>query len=170
MADLTLTHYIVRREPDRLLFLPSTTLVGLMTFGFAAVSAFMFYLSTLFFRHAITTPTNLFGPILLLSGCILAAWAIRAWRTRRTPLSIETGGRVSYGDNELCAPGTVRSVRIVESRGGDAGDSEVAMELADATMVFIPSRYFGAFKSREHARPFATKLAEALSVPVTEQR
>ena len=115
-----------------------------------------------------TLPTNLFGPILLLTGSIFAAWAIRAWRTRRTPLTVKSGGRVSYGDHELCAPSTVRSVRIVEARGGEAGDCDVVIELADERMVPIPSRYFGAFRSREHARPFAAKLAEALSVPVTE--
>jgi hypothetical protein len=169
MGDQRLTNYVVTNDTDRCLFVPSTTLVGLTTFGFAAVSAFMFYLSTLFFRHEIAAPTNLFGPILLLSAGILAAWAIRAWRTRRTPLSVESGGRVSYGEQELCAPGTVRSVRIIEARGGEPGDSEVVLELADGKMVFIPSRYFAGFKSRKHARPFAAKLAEALSVPMTEQ-
>ena len=169
MGELKLTHYIVKRESDRWLFVPSTMLACMMTFGFAAGSAFMFYLSSLFLRHAIPSPTNLFGPILLLTGSILAAWAIRAWRTRRTPLTVESGGRVSYGDKELCASGTVRSIRIVEARGGEAGDCEVVIELGGERMVFIPSRYFGSFRSREHARPFAAKLAEALSVPVTEQ-
>ena len=144
-------------------------LAGMMTFGFAAGSALMFYLSSLVFRNEMTLPANLFGPILLLVGSIFAAWAIRAWRTRRTPLTVESGGRVSYGDHELCAPGTVRSVRIVEARGGEAGDCEVVIELADERIVFIPSQYFGTFRSREHARPFAANLAEALSVPVTEQ-
>lgn len=169
MGDLSLTPYVVRGEADRWVFVPSRMLVGMMTFGFGAVSAFMFYLSTLFFRHLITAPTtNLFGPILLLSSCFLAAWAIRAWRTRHTPLSVETGGRVCYGDTELCAPGTVSSVGIIESRGGEPGDSEVVLQLTDGKTVFIPSRYFAGFKSRKRARPFAAKLAEALSVPVTE--
>ena len=167
MGDQRLTNFVVTRDPDRWMFVPSTMLVALMTFGFAAVSAFMFYLATMFFRHAIESPTNLFGPILLVAGSMLATWAIRAWRTRRTPLSIETSGRVSYGDNQLCAPGTVRSVRIIESPGGEVGDCEVVFERHDGTKAFIPSRYFGAFKSREHARPFAEKLAEALSVTLT---
>ena len=169
MGDLSLTHYIVRRESDRWLFVPSTLLAGMMTLGFGAGSAFMFYISSLFFRHAIESPTILVGPTLLIAGSIFAAWAIRAWRTRRTPLTVESGGRVSYGDHELCAPGTVRSVRIVEARGGEAGDCDVVIELADERMVCIPSQYFGSFRSRDHARPFAAKLAEALSVPVTEQ-
>ena len=168
MADLSLTPYVVRREADRWLFVPSSMLVGLMTFGFAAVSAFMLYLSTMFFRHAVETPTNLFGPILLLSSCLLAFWSIRAWRTRHIPLSVENDGRVCYGDHELCASGTVRSVRIVESYGGEVGDCEVTLELADGQPVYIPSRYFAGFKSRKQARPFAAKLAEALSVSVTE--
>ena len=139
-----------------------------MTFGFAAVSGFMFYLATMFFRHAIWSPTNLFGPILLLASCLFAFWGIRAWRTRHTALSVESGGRVCYGDKELCASGTVLSVRIIESPGGEVGDCEVVLELSDGKMVAIPSRYFAGFKSRKQARPFAAKLAEALSVPATE--
>jgi len=169
MADLSLTPYVVRRETDRWLFVPSRTLVGLMTFGFAAVSVFMLYLSTMFFTHAITpVPTNLFGPILLLSSGLLAFWAVRAWRTRHIPLSVENGGRVCYGDKELCASGTVRSVRIVDSHGGEVGDCEVVLDLADGERVYLPSRYFAGFKSRKQARPFAAKLAEALTVPLTE--
>jgi hypothetical protein len=91
------------------------------------------------------------------------------WRTRRTPLSVEFGGRISYGNWELCAAGTVRAVRLAESRGGEAGDCEVGLEVEGKT-VFIPSWYFARFKSREHARPFAAKLAEVLEVQVTESR
>ena len=34
----------------------------------------------------------------------------------------------------------------------------------------ISSQYFAGFKAREHARPFAAELAEALGVQVTESR
>ena len=168
MGDLSLAPYVVRREADRWLFVPSRTLVGLMTFGFAAISGFMFYLATLIFSHAIESPTNLFGPVLLVAACLLGFWSIRAWCTRHTPLTVESGGRVFYGDKELCASGTVCSVRIIETPGGEVGDCEVVLELSDGRMVAIPSRYFAGFKSRKQARPFAAKLAEALSVPVTE--
>jgi len=109
-----------------------------------------------------------FGAIFLVVAGLCASWAILAWRTRSTPLSIETGGRVSYGERELCAAGTVRAVRIVESVGGEPGDSEVVLEVAGGKMVSIPSRYFASFKSRKHARPFAAKLAQALEVQVLE--
>jgi hypothetical protein len=35
-------------------------------------------------------------------------------------------------------------------------------------MLSIPSQYFAGFKSREHARPFAAELAQALGVQVLE--
>jgi uncharacterized protein (DUF779 family) len=171
MGDLNLAPYVVRREADRWLFIPSAALIAVMTFARIAVGAFMVYLSTLFFRHAVEAalPTTLFGPALLLGGCLLAVSGIRAWRARHTPLSVETGGRVCYGEQELCAAGTVRSVQIVESHGGEPGDSEVVLEVADGNPVYIPSQYFAGFKSRKQARPFAAKLAEVLAVPMTEQ-
>jgi hypothetical protein len=108
--------------------------------------------------------------IFLLVAGLCASLGIRAWLTRRTPLSIESGGRVSYGERELCAAGTVRAVRIAASRGGEAGDCEVVLELAGGKMLSIPSQYFAGFKSREHARPFAAELAQALGVQVQESR
>lgn len=59
-------------------------------------------------------------------------------------------------------------MRIAEARGGEPGDYEVGFELNGAKMVFLPSQFFAVFKSREHARAFAEKLAEVLAVPVTE--
>jgi hypothetical protein len=61
-------------------------------------------------------------------------------------------------------------VRLTESRGGEVGDCEVGLEVDEGKTVFIPSWYFARFKSREHARPFAAKLAEVLEVQVTESR
>jgi hypothetical protein len=170
VEDLKLTPYVVRRDADRWVFVPSSTFVGLATGGFGAMSAFLVYLSTLFFRRTVTAPANsLFGPVLLLAAIYCAGLGIYTWRTRRTPLSVEFGGRISYGNWELCAAGTVRAVRLAESRGGEAGDCEVGLEVEGKT-VFIPPWYFARFKSREHARPFAAKLAEVLEVQVTESR
>jgi hypothetical protein len=144
---------------------------GLMIGAFGAGSAFLVYLSTLFFRRTGAVPANFWlGAILLLIAGLSAGWGIRAWRTRRTPLSIEFGSRVSYGERELCAAGTVRAVRIAPSRGGEVNDCEVHLELDGGKLVSIPSQYFAGFKSREHARPFARILAEALGVQVAEFR
>ncbi len=166
MEDAKLRPYVVRRRDDGLEFVPSSMLVGLMVVGFVAGSALYLYLSIYFFRH----PQMLFGPILLLAGCLIAAMAIRAWRTRNTPLNVENGGRVSYGKKELCAAGTVRCVRIVPSPGGEVGDCEVRLEQVDGKLVAIPSQYFAGFKSYAHARPFAEEFAKALRVEVTESR
>jgi hypothetical protein len=167
MEDLNPTLYVVKRgEAGRWLFVPSSTFVKLMIGGFGTGCAFLVYLSTLFFRAV----NPWFGVIFLLVAGLSAGLGIRAWRTRRTPLSIEVGGRVSYGERELCAAGSVRAVRIVLSRGGEANDCDVCLELAGGELVSIPSVYFPGFKSREHARPFAAELAQALGVQVTESR
>jgi hypothetical protein len=109
----------------------------------------------------------LIGAIFVLVAAVIGNSAIRAWRDRRIPLSVEAGGRVSYGEQELCAAGTVGTVRIAASRTGEANDCEVAFELAAGDLVYLPSQYF-CFSVREHARPFASELAKALEVQVTE--
>jgi hypothetical protein len=129
--------------------------------------AYLVYLSTLFFRR---TDTAFFGAIFLLVAALPACLGIRAWRTRRTPLSIEREGRVTYGEREICAAGTVRVVRIAPSRGGAANDCEVCLELDEEILVSIPSQYFAYFRMAAQARPFATELAAALGVQVTECR
>jgi hypothetical protein len=171
METLNPTLYVFERRADRCVFVPSSMFAGLMVGAFGAGSAFLVYLSTLFFRHSGTTSANLWlGAIFLLVAALPAGLATRAWRTRRTPLNIEFGGRVSYGERELCAAGTVRAVRIAPSRGGEANDCEVCLELAGGKLVSMPSQYFGTFRGREHARPFAAEIAAALGVQVTESR
>jgi hypothetical protein len=166
MEEAKDTPYVVRRRNGGWEFVPSSTFVGLMVGAFGASSVFLVYLSTLFFRSATSSLTVI--PLLVAGIC--AAWAIRAWRTRKTPLNVESGGRVSYGKRQLCAAGTVRSVRIVPARGGEVGDCEVWLEQADGKLMSIPSQYFAGFKSSEHAKPFAKELAKALGVEVTESR
>ena len=114
MEDVKLGPYVVKRRDGGLEFVPSSMLAVLMLTGFGAGAAIFLCMSIYFFRH----PQMLFGPILVLAGCMIATMAIRAWRTRSTPLKVENGGRVSYGEQELCAAGTVRNVRIVPSVGG----------------------------------------------------
>ena len=116
------TQYVVRREPGRCMFFPTPLFGSLMAGGFGAGSAFLVYLSTGFFRR---TDTAFLGAIFLLVAVYSAGLGIRAWRTRRTPLLIERGGRVTYGERELCAAGTVRAVRITPSRSGEAKLYEV---------------------------------------------
>src|SRR5260221_5555644 len=103
MEDAKLAPYVVKRRDDGCEFVPSSTYATLMVVGFGASAALFLYLSIFFFW-----PLQLwFRPILLLAAVLIAAMAIRAWRTRRTPLKVQTGGRVSYCEKELCAPGTV---------------------------------------------------------------
>lgn len=163
------TLYILKRDGDKCTFVPSSAFSGLMVGMWGAGSLFMLYLSTIFFRHAGEASANWWiGAIFVLVAGLSATWATRAWSTRRTPLNIERGGRVSYGERELCVAGSVRAVRIAASRGGEAYDCEVALEVVGGELVYIPSQYFAVFGAREQARPFAAKLAEVLKVPVTE--
>jgi hypothetical protein len=156
--------YVVKREEGRCAIVPSRLHAGLMAGLFGAGSAFLVYLSTLFFRR---TDTTLFGALFLLAAVLPAGLGIRAWRTRRTPLTIERGGRVSYGQRELCAAGTIRAIRIAPAGGARAIESEVCLELDGGKLVPLPSQYFAEFPASGHARPCARELAEALGVPVT---
>ena len=164
METAKLAPIVVKRRDDGWEFVPSSTLTSLIIGGFVVGSAFYLYLFTVLIRSA----NPLISVTLLLSGVLIGAMAIRAWRTRNTSLNVANGGRVSYGEQELCAAGAVRSIRIVPSVGGEVGDCEVRLELADGSQVAIPSQYFAGFKSRKHARPFAEEFAKALGVQVTD--
>ena len=159
------TPYVVMREAGRSVFVPSPLFGRLMAGLFGAGSAYLVYLSTLFFRRS---STAVFGAIFLLAAVLPAALGVRAWRNRRTPLIIERAGSVSYGEREICVGGMVRAVRIVPSSSGESGDCEVCFELHGGKLLSIPSQHFSVFESFEHARPFAKQLADTLSVPVTE--
>jgi hypothetical protein len=159
------TQYVVKREPGRCVFVPTPLFGSLMAGGFGAGSALLIYLSTVFFRRKNTV---VLGAIFLLVAVYSAGLGIRAWRTRRAPLRIERGGRVTYGKRELCVAGTVRAVRITPSRSGEAKLYEVCFEQNGGKLVSIPSQYFAAFHTAAQARPFAAELADALGIPVTE--
>jgi hypothetical protein len=158
------TLYLIKREAGRCVFVPSPLFGGVMAGGFGAGSLFLLYLSTFFLRREVWWFTAFF----LLPAGLSAGLGIRAWRTRRTPLTIETSGRVTYGEQELCAAGTVRAVRIAPSRAGEVCDCEVCLQLDAGKQVWIPSQYFAGFRSSEEARPFAEEIAKVLGVPVTE--
>ncbi|HXP85737.1 MAG TPA: hypothetical protein VN841_13515 [Bryobacteraceae bacterium] len=171
MEESIPTTYVLKRESDRWVFVPSAAFVNLMVGAFGAGSLFLIYLSTLFFRRGFsgvpnTSATVWFGVAFLAVAGFSASLAIRAWRTRRTPLSVDLGGRVSYGKRELCAAGTVQAVRITPPGGREAIECEVCLEVAGGKLVSMPSQYFAGFNRRAHARPFAADLAKALGVRV----
>src|ERR1700720_4638322 len=100
-----LAPYQVKREAGLYMFVPSPLYAGLRVGGFGAGSAFLVYLSTLFFhRTGAESGTLWFGAIFLLVAAFSAGLGIRAWRTRSTSLTIEPGGHVRYGEQELCLP------------------------------------------------------------------
>jgi hypothetical protein len=156
------------RDGERWVFHPSALHVVLLVTGFAAGSFFCIFLAVMVLKKAGDVLVVGFGTLFFLAAGLLVVLAAWAWRTRRTPLTIERGGRVCYGERELCAAGTVRTVRIAPSAGGEAGDCEVYLELNGGKLVSFPSQYFGGFGTNARARPFAEALAAALGVGVAE--
>src|SRR5688572_15293049 len=107
--------YVVTREGEACVFRPSALLANLMVGGFVASSALCLYSAVVLLRKADDLITIAFPCIFVLAAVLMAALAVRVWRTRRTPLIVEPTGRVRYGERELCAAGTVRAVRIAPS-------------------------------------------------------
>jgi hypothetical protein len=160
--------YVLTREGERWVFRPSALHATLMVTGFALGSAFCLYIAVVVLQKAGDLLGVGFGVLFLIGAAVVAGLAVWAWRTRRTPLTVERMGRVCYGDRELCSAGSVRSVMIAPSRGGDAGDCEVILELHGGARVSFPSQYFAGFGTKSQARPFAESLAGILGVAVTE--
>jgi hypothetical protein len=160
--------YVVTREGEACVFRPSALFANLMVAGFAAGGAPCLYPAVVFLPKADDSIAAVFVSIFGFAAALMAALAVRAWRTRRTPLIVEPAGRVCYGEQELCAVGTVRAVRIAPSPGGDAGACEVCLEQAEGRLVPLPSQYFAGLGAEDQARPFAAALAAALGVQVSE--
>ena len=72
MENLNSTLYVVKREADRWVFVPSPLFAGLMIGAFGAGSAFMVYLSTIFFRRTGRASAN-FGAIFLVVAGLSAS-------------------------------------------------------------------------------------------------
>jgi hypothetical protein len=161
------TLYDFKHLPDRCTVVPTAAFTGLMTATFAGGALLMLYFATIFFKHG-GAPNLCFGLVFVAVAAMSAAMAIRDWKVRLTPLSIEGSGRVAYGDREFCAPGSVRAVCVVPAREGEAGMCEVAFRTNGDQLVFIPSPYFPAFATRQGALSLAAKFAEVLHVEVTE--
>ncbi|HUO04708.1 MAG TPA: hypothetical protein VMU16_05875 [Candidatus Binataceae bacterium] len=166
----SILYSIKRDSDDRVILTPSPVFAGGMAGMFGSGAAFMIYLATIFLRTRNTNAADFWIAGLFLCVAAYSAWlGLSAWRSRGIPLVIERGGRVLYGADELCAPGTIESVRIAPARGGEAGDCEVCFEIAGGKIVWMPSQYFGAGGSSAQIRPFAAFLADAIGVPVTEK-
>jgi hypothetical protein len=138
-----------------------------MAGAFGAGGLLMLHFATIFFNAA-GRANFCVGVVFVLVAAMSATLALRSWRTRLTPLSIERSGRVAYGDRELCAPGSVQAVCVAPSRAGEAYTYEIAFETGEGQLVFVPSQYFPPFATRQDARSLATKFAEILHVKVTE--
>jgi hypothetical protein len=154
--------YEITKHGKRWEFRPSSEIVSFLVACWAGGIALFVYLACL--------TESFFRIIFLLIAGLLAGGVVWALWTRRTPLTVEPGGSVCYGGAELCAAGAVRAVRVAGARSGESGDCEVCLEVGERKLVYLPatSLYFGSFKRREDAYPFAEKLAAALAVEVTE--
>jgi hypothetical protein len=84
-------------------------------------------------------------------------------------LVAEADGQVRYGTRELCAPGTVRALRIVREHDEHSTTYRVSLILVDGQTVRVPSPFFEEFLDPAHARWFAAVLGRALQVPVVDR-
>ena len=106
----------------------------------------------------------MFGiPMILFSGQLLTV-GVWGWRHRITPLIVEDCGRVRYGAQELCPPGSVDFVRIVPDPTSDADGHKVSFSLTTGERIELPGLYFQSFFTREQATRVAEELARALKV------
>jgi hypothetical protein len=135
---------------------------------FAVVGVASLYAAGLFWHTGIGYVQLLFS-IPLLGVAALAFWqAARAWQLRQTPLSVESSGRVSYGEKEVCTSECVRTVRVMPDPGSETGGYTVRLELVDGKLVRLPGTFFGDWSNPEAARLFAREFAKALKVEVSE--
>jgi hypothetical protein len=138
-------------------------------FAFSLLGAgFCSYISGMFFWNSGDSIMGItIGAVLLVAAAMLVWQALRFWRLRRIPLTIEHSGRVSYDDKELCPAGSVRTVQILSDPQG-SGECKVVLEQIDGRRVDLDGPYFGAVAQREAANVLAEELAKALKVTVVE--
>jgi hypothetical protein len=110
-----------------------------------------------------------FGLPIALFSLQLIVRVVWGWRLRATPLVVEPGGRVRYGDQELCPPGSVEVVRVVPDPHSEGDGHKVRLVLATGA-VELPAPYFESFLTREQALRFAEMMAHSLNVRVVEPR
>lgn len=116
------------------------------------------------------------GGFLLLAAFLLAA-SVRLWRSRTTPLVIDSTGRVGYGCREIIASGSAKTVRldrtvreVTDGDGYKVGEAKMCLlyvECIDGRFVALPELYFSEFDGWEFGEELAKALAAALRVPVS---
>lgn len=161
--------YVLMQVGERYEFRPSPQMVAWMASGLA-FGTLLFVGAAVYTFISFDSLGMIVGTFCLLLAAMLAVGVVWALRSRRTALIVEPGGAVHYGARELCPAGSVHSVRLADARGGESGDCEVCLEVDDGKLVYMPSTaiYFGLYKRRSDARPFAQELAAALGVALTE--
>lgn len=83
---------------------------------------------------------------------------------------IDSDGRVSYGNRELCPSESVQTIQLKRVPSGEDWSYKVSLLLAGGAEVELPSPYFTSFFYREQARSFAERLATALQVKLLESQ
>ena len=69
MANLNLAPYVVKREADRWVFVPSPAFAAMTILSFGTGAVFMVFIYTMFFRNPVPPFTKLwFGPIVILAA------------------------------------------------------------------------------------------------------
>jgi hypothetical protein len=161
--------FTVVQRGGRSEFRPAPPWGSLGTIVSAFGAALLFYLAATLLKVGHNSlPGSVLGSIFLVSAGMAAWQAITYWRQRTTPLMVEQNGRVSYGNRECCAAGSVDRVCIARDPAGEHGDCRVVIEQAGGIVVPLPLPYFGAISQRDVARQLARELAAALNVEYVE--
>ena len=162
------TQFVVTQGDGRWEFRPSSTRGETIPIIFATVGAgcllgaVLFWLTGIgFIRVAFCIP--------LAGVAALSVWHTnRAWQTRTIPLIVQSNGRVSYGDKEVCAVDRVRTVRVMPDPDSETDSYTIRLELADGQLIKLPGFFFGDWSDQQSARLFADELAKALQVVVSQ--
>ena len=157
--------YEIERSGNKAEFRPSAMFSKVMVGSFAGGSAFSAFVALLL---ALRNRSGSLGFVAIFCGAAIfcAYLALRAWRTRATALCIESNGRVSYGDQELCGAGSVSGVHVRPVDHGEGKEFAVVLQTVQCEFVSIPSQYFPNTSSPEVALALAKALAEELRVAV----
>ena len=168
LQKMACTQFVITRADEQWEFRPSLLRGETMPLIFAAVGAGCLLGAIMFWQTGNGFIQVAFC-IPLVGVAALSVWhTTRAWQTRTTPLCVESSGRVSYGERELCTVDRVRTVRVMPDPGSERDGYTIRLELVDGQLMKLPGFFFGDWSNQASARLFADEFAKALKVEVSQ--
>src|SRR5262245_43470801 len=137
------TLFDISRNGDRWECRPVRLWVNFNSGMLVLAAGFCLWMAGMFFSFYPDSTSMAVGTVPLAIAMLLGWQTWRLWRLGRVPLTVESGGRVSYDGKELCGPGTVRTVHLVPDMRPESGDCRVVFETNDGGKVALEGLYFG---------------------------